>query len=186
MDAHTPYLYTDEDLHDPLIQAADPPPAFDLFDANIAAYARLHARFSLHIDAHWLDWRPRQLATALSTHAQLAVGLADILRICYKLNRLVLPPVDVDRLIADLEGKLTRLGAYIDDRWPDPTTPNGYRFLQLYCANQGRLTRLYDHRRAISRLRARRSANPIAVADDIAAAFDLVLDQLGEEWGIEL
>jgi hypothetical protein len=162
------------------MQAAGSPPALDVHDANVATYARLLGRFSRRIDAHWHDWRPRLLATALSTHARLAVGLADILRIRRTLDASAPLPVDADCLVADLEDKIARLGAYIDDRWPDPSTPNGHRFLQLYGANVGRLARLYRHRCAVAKLRARRSA------DRIAAAFDQALDQLGEKWGIEL
>jgi hypothetical protein len=186
MDSDAAYLPIDDNVHDLLTQAADPPPAFDGFDANIAFCARFHARFSLQIDAHWLDRRPRLLASALSVHARVAVRLADVLRIRCELDGPASPPVDVDHLVADLEGKIARLGAYIDDRWPDPLTPNGYRFLQLYSANLGRLTRLYHHRRALARLQARHFADRIAGAGDIARAFDRALDQLGKEWGIQL
>jgi hypothetical protein len=186
MDSDAAYLPIDDNVHDLLTQAADPPPPFDGFDVNVAFCARFHARFSLHIDAHWLDWRPRLLASALSVHARVAVRLAGILRIRCTLDGPASPPVGVDCLVADLEGKIARLGAYIDDRWPDPLTPNGHRFLQLYSANLGRLARLYRHRHAIAGLQARRSADRIAGAGDIAAAFDRVLDQLSEEWGIQL
>ena len=89
-----------------------------------------------------------------------------------------------DRLVVDLEHKIARLDAYIDRSWPDPLSPNGRRFLQLYSANLGRLSRLYLHRRTIARLQARRNTDQSATAID--RAIDDALDQLAEEWGIQL
>ena len=163
-----------------------PSPAVDPFDANIAICARFHAGFSRDIDAQWFDISPRLLAGVLSSHARGAVRLADMLRIRCALHGPASPPVHIDDLVADLEGKIARLGADIDERWHDPISPNGCRFWRLYSANIGRLSRLYVHQHALAKLRAQRADTPFADPGAINDAINDVLDELSQEWGIDL
>jgi len=85
-------------------------------------------------------------------------------------------PIQIDDLIADLAAKQSRLSRYLDQCWQDPEAAHLDRLLAVYSQNATRLGRLLRHRYAIY------GPPP----DPFGLAINQALDQLSEEWGIDL
>jgi hypothetical protein len=150
------------------------------FDDRIGDLADKQARFSGYIDQWWDDLSARQLAEVLKVHGRTAVRLGEFLRDRRAMGGFGESRVCIDEVIGDLNNKLGRLSRYIDERWAELDSENikpWSRLVVVYSQNVVRLGQLMDARCA---LREEWSY------DEDDAALDAALDQLSEEWGIEL
>jgi hypothetical protein len=81
----------------------------------------------------------------------------------------------IDAVIADLYAKQQRLSRYIDQNAADLTPEQLARFLQIYAQSCSRLGRLLRDREALG-----------GFSEWMDKAFNQALDELSEEWGVDL
>jgi len=84
-------------------------------------------------------------------------------------------PCRIDAVIADLYAKQQRLSRYIDHNADDLTPEQLARFLQIYAQSCSRLGRLLRDREALG-----------GFSEWMDKAFNQALDELSEEWGVDL
>ncbi|MBC8492215.1 MAG: hypothetical protein H8D43_00405 [Chloroflexi bacterium] len=154
-------------------------PGFD-FDDRVVDLANKQARLSGLIDRWWDDLSVRQLAEILTIHGRSGVRLGELLGKRRGLGCVGEDPICIDDVIGDLNDKLGRLSRYIDERWPELDSENikpWSRLVTAYSQNAVRLGQLMGAGRAL---------REEWCYDEEDAALDAALDQLSEEWGIEL
>jgi hypothetical protein len=84
-------------------------------------------------------------------------------------------PCHIDAVIAGLYEKQQRLSRYIDRNMDDLTPERLARFYQIYAQSCSRLGRLLRDREALGRCN-----------HQMDPAIGQALDELGEEWGVDL